>query len=196
VKGSHPKAIQAGVVDADDRIIGDINFFLYPSGDDERGDEKLDSQPDSTPAAERKRENRARLCVGEIDVMIADRKHRSRGLGRAAVTAFLAYIHRNLDAILAEYAAVDSSDEAPTAAPIAELTAVMAKINATNTASVTLFTRLGFVPHGGVNYFGERELRLENFEHVMTQRTLDWVAPAVNEVVEVEYQRRDDADAA
>lgn len=117
--------IQAGREDSNGRMRGDINFFLYPyeSEDDE-------DVPQS-------------WLTGEVDVMIADKDHRGKGLGRAAVCMLLAYLKRNIDAILREHA-----EEGV-------LRGLMVKIKQDNAASVALFRKLGFLQKGEVNYFGE-----------------------------------------
>ncbi|KAK1829666.1 GNAT domain-containing protein [Podospora conica] len=72
-------AVKAGVCDAPDKMIGDVNLFLYPHEDDEDA------------------------YVGEVDIMIAEHRCRGVGLGKAVVALFLTYVHRNVDAILREY---------------------------------------------------------------------------------------------
>ncbi|KAI1772841.1 GNAT domain-containing protein [Hypoxylon cercidicola] len=139
------QAVVAGEADSPDRMIGDINLFLTPwDGDDE----------------ERDRGEKGKTCVNaEVDIMIADLKHRGRGLGRATLAMFLLFIRGNLDAILAEYA---GAGEASGAGPnIPELKDVVAKINANNQSSIKLFKSMGFSQRGGVNYFGEIEMVLE-----------------------------------
>lgn len=132
--------VVAGVDDAPDRMVGDINFFLTPWVED-----------DGTVSG----------LVGEVDVMIARPHDRGQGLGRGAVTAFLHYIlQRQRAAILAE--AADEADEAGTDNPGASrprgLRELVVKIQASNAASIGLFQSLGFQQRGPVNYFGEVEL--------------------------------------
>lgn len=120
--------------DADERMRGDVNFFLYPAEQEDRGDGP-------------RGEATGRWLVGEIDVMIAEREHRGRGLGREAVWAMLAYLCRHKDEMLAEYQ--QQHDDG------ARLKGVMAKIKQGNAGSRALFDGLGFRQQGGVNYFGE-----------------------------------------
>lgn len=108
-------------------MIGDVNLFLYPSEDDDDEDDPC--------------------CVGEVDIMIAEQQCRGVGLGKAVVSLFLTYIHRNLDAILGEYGNGAT-----------EMRALMAKINKGNAASIALFRSLGFAQEGEANYFGEVKL--------------------------------------
>ena len=131
-------------------MIGDINFFLYPLDDD--GYEAPDGA--ETP----------RYCVGEIDVMIADNLHRGKGLGKAAVLAFLHYIYRKLPSILQQYEARNDENKPPTASTPLSLKHFMVKIKETNTASLALFKGLGFQQQGSVNYFGEIKLVLVEYE--------------------------------
>ena len=118
---------RAGEVDADDEMRGDVNFFLYPSDDDDEI------------------QGRGSL-MGEVDVMIAHTDHRRHGLGRAAVCALLVYIQRHLDQILQQYA--DGQQKG-------QLRLLMAKIKEGNAGSRALFEKLGFRQDGEVNYFGE-----------------------------------------
>jgi RimJ/RimL family protein N-acetyltransferase len=133
-----------GVDDAPGRMVGDINFFLTPFEDD---DENETTAQVTTSG-----------LTGEVDVMIARLEHRRQGFGRAAVTAFLHYILQSKrDAILAE--AANGAGPLFSSAPIApQLKQLVVKIQATNLASIGLFTSLAFVQKGTVNYFGEVEL--------------------------------------
>ncbi|CAK7204068.1 hypothetical protein SEUCBS139899_006819 [Sporothrix eucalyptigena] len=82
--GDRKGDVVAGVDDAPDRMVGDINFFLTPYEED-----------DGTESG----------FSGEVDVMIAGLGDRGKGYGRSSVTAFLHYIlQRQRDAILTERA--------------------------------------------------------------------------------------------
>lgn len=135
--------VAAGEVDSADKMIGDINFFLYPDDADEAA---------------------GGSCIGEVDIMIAGRADRGKGLGKAAVSTFLHYIWTNLDGILSEYQ--------PAAAGPAEaggklgLRLLMAKIKADNVGSIALFRSLGFEQEGDVNYFREIKMVLKDFESI------------------------------
>lgn len=150
-------------------MIGDINFFLYPFDDDEDPSICGDTQG-----------SKPRHCVGEVDVMIASKANRGQGVGFGAVCALLLYIHRNRKAILAEYAG---------AAEPPRLKGLLVKIKESNVQSVALFRRVGFVQRGAVNYFGEVEMVLDDFEQVMDERNLEWVGEASKWYREVEYLR-------
>lgn len=148
-------SVGAGEVDVPDRMVGDINLFLYPWDDDE--DEQggaLDAGGQAQPSCY--------YCTGEIDIMIAGHNDRGQGLGKAAVSAFLHYIRSNLDAILSEYRSSPSGQAE--GAPRLKLKSLMAKIKATNAHSIALFKSLGFEQEGDVNYFGEVKLVLEDLD--------------------------------
>ncbi|GAB0146782.1 hypothetical protein EsHS_00007170 [Epichloe bromicola] len=129
--------VKAGVADANDRMRGDVNFFIH-----------LDDQsPGEGDAAESAGET-ARLR-GEIDVMVAERGNWRKGHGSASVRCLLVYIWRNLRGILREYAAKEGT------AAGGKMVGLMAKIKEGNEGSRGLFGKLGFRQSGEVNYFGE-----------------------------------------
>lgn len=140
--------VRAGVDDAEGRMLGDVNLFIYPDHDDS------DSDPDSALERETAR------VFGEIDVMIASPPHRNKGYGKAAVQSLLSFLQRNLAGILAEYASFTGHK-----GPV-QMGRLVAKIKERNEASKVLFGRLGFVAKGGVNYFGEVEMVLEGLAEV------------------------------
>ncbi|KAL2263599.1 hypothetical protein VTK26DRAFT_6066 [Humicola hyalothermophila] len=145
--GGGATSVRAGEADAPERMVGDVNLFLYPyEGED-------DGEGDEDPAE-------PEFCVGEIDIMIADHRHRGKGLGRAVVQAFLHYISRRSESILLEY----SQDKGVQAPP--KLKLLMAKINEGNAKSIALFKSLGFEQEGAVNYFGEIKLVLRDLNRL------------------------------
>ncbi|KAF7552022.1 hypothetical protein G7046_g7554 [Stylonectria norvegica] len=121
-------AATAREADADERMMGDINFFLHPYSSDD-GDEVEEQN----------------WYTGEVDVMIASPTHRGKGLGRAAVCTLLVYVQKHIRAILEEHAPGNG----------AVLKELMVKIKENNVGSRALFRGLGFVQKGEVNYFGE-----------------------------------------
>lgn len=137
-------SVQAGDVDSLERMIGDINLFLYPWDDEDDGEDASCTHPS--------------YCVGEIDIMIASQDDRGKGSGKAAVSTFMHYVWSNRLAILREYQSA--------AQP--ELKLLMAKIKATNTHSIALFKSLGFEQQGDVNYFGEVKLVLHDLDRLAT----------------------------
>ncbi|KAI5461636.1 acyl-CoA N-acyltransferase [Mariannaea sp. PMI_226] len=156
---------RAEVVDTDDRMRGDINFFLYPY-------DGLDGEDDTAAAVTAEAEG---WCTGEVDVMIASTKHRGQGFGRAAVCALLVYLQKHTDAILGEYA-----EGRP-----AVLKDLMVKIKEGNAGSRALFQKLGFVQSGEVNYFGEVVLKVA-WEDIVRR---DWWQIAEQDYREVEYEK-------
>ncbi|KAI1104848.1 GNAT domain-containing protein [Jackrogersella minutella] len=142
-QGHETSVVVAGEADAPPRMMGDINLFLTPWEPDDDTDARVNGDPRET------------CCSAEVDIMIADQKHRGKGFGRAAVATFLLFVRRNLDGILAEYAGAGSGRPA--------LRELIAKINAGNAGSIALFKSLGFEQRGGVNYFGEIQMVLEGF---------------------------------
>ncbi|KXH62322.1 N-acetyltransferase [Colletotrichum salicis] len=167
--------VQAGKVDASERMIGDINFFIYPYDDDDDDDDDDDAQ--GQVAANEG------LYVGEVDVMVASKEHRGKGIGYAAVTTLLTYVHRNEARILEEYVREEGKDakKAP-----AQLKGLMAKIKEGNSASIALFRRLGFVQKGEVNYFGEIQMVLGDLDEFVAS---DAGVKAADEYREVSYSR-------
>ncbi|KAK5656307.1 hypothetical protein OQA88_4687 [Cercophora sp. LCS_1] len=131
-------SITEGEADCEEKMIGDVNFFLH-DGEDEEG-----------------------FCVGEVDIMIAGVQDRGKGVGRAVVSSFLHYLQRNLDGVLTEYKTSRLGDNAE----LPKLRQLVVKIKADNAASIALFKSLGFTQEGGVNYFGEIKLVLHDFEKV------------------------------
>lgn len=167
-------SVEAGEVDVPDKMIGDINFFIYPfDGDDDEEEEAVEERvrsgdaPTAAPSTS---------VIGEIDIMIASHADRGKGLGKAAVSAFLHYIWTHRDVILDEYdddnkLAHDEHDEdkpksasAAAASTRPRLRMLMAKIKATNERSIALFRGLGFVQEGEVNYFGEVKLVMRGLD--------------------------------
>ncbi|KAF2769903.1 hypothetical protein EJ03DRAFT_86332 [Teratosphaeria nubilosa] len=136
------KVVRAGIDDAPDRMVGDVNLFLYP-GEDEGG------------------------VVGELELMIALPEVRRKGYGRAAVGVFMEYISTQWGEILAEYQGDDrdhgtTSTRSGVATAMDGLQYLRVKIHESNVGSIELFEGLGFAMAGsGANYFGEVELRLD-----------------------------------
>lgn len=156
----------AGKEDADDRMRGDVNFFLHAYQDE-----------NDEPEAES-------WLTGEVDVMIAGEDHRRQGLGRAAVCALLVYLESHLDQILQEHD-LASGGSAST------LKGLMVKIQEGNAASRTLFQTLGFKQQGEVNYFGEVMMAMVWGE----LKKQDWWEGAVGDYREVDYEgRAEEAD--
>ncbi|KAK0727224.1 GNAT domain-containing protein [Lasiosphaeria miniovina] len=168
--------VVAGSADAPDTMVGDVNLFVYPYDDDD------DSQSEGGEKAE------PLYVVGEIDIMIAESRNRGRGVGRAAVLAFLNYVSRNLESILHEFGC-DSGDaieakqqQQQQQQSTPRLKVLMAKINEGNAKSIALFRSLGFEQEGQVNYFGELKLVLRDLD-----KAISAIAP--EGYVELSYAR-------
>ncbi|KXT09374.1 hypothetical protein AC579_3828 [Pseudocercospora musae] len=148
------RAANAKVDDSPDRMVGDINLFLFPPDSEEMEEDVL---------------NVGGNVVGEIEVMIARKDLKRQGHGRAALLTFLEYILANWSSIAAEYAQFQQQkqqDGAETQTPdtittsTPKLSFLRVKINQTNIGSIKLFESVGFVRTvEDANYFGEIELR-------------------------------------
>ncbi|KAM0721686.1 hypothetical protein Q7P37_002611 [Cladosporium fusiforme] len=136
---SDSTGVQGGKDDRPERMIGDINLFLFEPEDE---DEDADSQgpKPSSPV------------IGEIELMIARKDLHRQGYGRAALLSFMSYVLDSWAGIAAEY-----GNGAKTGR---ELDYLRVKINQSNERSIALFNSVGFVQTAaGANYFGEIELR-------------------------------------
>jgi RimJ/RimL family protein N-acetyltransferase len=142
-----PRIIQAGKHDSHERMIGDVNLFLC----------EQDEEPEDGVEG-------ARLppaLVGEVEIMVARKDMRGRGIGKAALSAFLRYVALNEEAICAQYCArstIKPIDETYNAT--LRFTHLRIKVNADNIQSIGLFERFGFKKlTEKPNFFGELELR-------------------------------------
>lgn len=130
----------SGQDDRPERMIGDINLFLYEPEDED--DDDSDQAPNKA--------SKSNGVVGEIELMIARKNLHRHGYGRAALLSFTSYILDSWAQIAAEYS---PSGTRP-------LDFLRVKINQSNTRSIALFESIGFVQTAaGANYFGEVELR-------------------------------------
>ena len=157
--------------DRPERMIGDINLFLFePEGDDEDEDDSAEQAPNSTKTSN--------ALVGEIELMIARKDLHRQGYGRAALLSFTAYILETWALIAAEYSS-GAGDQ--TTRPLQYL---RVKINQSNARSISLFQSIGFVQtEAGANYFGEVELRWQpNRSELETRK--GWEEPQLLEFVE------------
>lgn len=127
--------VEGGVDDREERMVGDVNLFLFDA--DEDGDDEHDGQSGE------------RGIVGEIEVMIARKDLQKQGFGRAALIVFLGCVLERWREIAAEYGGM-----------AAQLAYLRVRISETNERSINLFEALGFErTTQGPNYFGEVELR-------------------------------------
>ncbi|KJY01508.1 hypothetical protein TI39_contig289g00030 [Zymoseptoria brevis] len=136
------RVVEAGVADAPERMVGDINLFLTEDDEDEY---------DVSVKGWR--------VVGEIELMIAEQKQQRKGYGRAAVIAFLEYILVHWRGIADEYqSSLPAEKETKEAVP--QLAFLRVKVQQTNVGSLRLFEGVGFQQIAEeANYFGEVEMR-------------------------------------
>lgn len=142
-------AMQGGVDDRPERMIGDINLFLFEPEDDDDDEDDIDATktketPPSTP------------IIGEIELMIARKDLHRQGYGRGALLSFMSYVLDSWAGIAAEYGNGVAGDTATSR----KLEYLRVKINRSNERSTALFKSVGFEQTAaGANYFGEVELR-------------------------------------
>lgn len=131
--------------DAPERMIGDTNLFLRFDDDDD--------DDDGTDTSEGGR------VIGEIELMIAEKRNQGQGFGRGALLTFLWYIANHEGEILDEFLqstapAEEGSKERR------KMKCLSVKIGKDNARSLALFESLGFERKSPEpNYFGEFELR-------------------------------------
>ncbi|RDW93859.1 uncharacterized protein DSM5745_01181 [Aspergillus mulundensis] len=134
--------------DAPARMIGDINLFL-------RVEDEEDEQGNPCPPQ----------IIGEIELMIAEKKDQGRGFGKAALLAFVRYVLGRETEVLGEFVAGDEEAKRILGADVKKtgelkLAALSVKIGQVNERSLKLFEGLRFKKVGDApNYFGEWELR-------------------------------------
>ena len=127
-------AVNAGVHDAADAMIGDVNMFISIS-EDSRGHQ---------PSA-----------IGELELMIAEKAQQRKGSGKAALLSFILYVLQHEASILKQF--WDNREECP---PPSKFAYFAAKIGKENSRSLALFHSLGFKRIAKEpNYWGEYELR-------------------------------------
>jgi RimJ/RimL family protein N-acetyltransferase len=135
--------VQGSVDDSPERMIGDINLFLFEPEEDD-----VDEGEPSSGA------EKLNAVVGEIELMIARKDLHRQGYGRAALLSFVGYILDSWAQIGGEYNNSRSDGVAKS------LDYLRVKINQSNARSIALFESIGFEQtSAGANYFGEIELR-------------------------------------
>lgn len=128
--------------DAPDRMIGDINLFLFADEEEDNSGGDL-----STTGV-----------IGEIELMIPDPATQRQGYGRRSLITFMHYILIEWSSIAQEYSSGQDCKPKHTHPP--KLEYLRAKINDSNVRSIRLFESVGFKKIGETaNYFGEVELR-------------------------------------
>lgn len=129
--------------DASERMIGDTNLFLREDDDDDDDDDN---------------ENGEKRVIGEIELMIAEKRNQGQGFGRAALLTFLWYIARHEGQILDEFFMQSTTAEEKSTER--KMKCLSVKIGKDNARSLALFESLGFEKRSPEpNYFGEYELR-------------------------------------
>ena len=135
-----PEFVTARQEDGSQDMIGDVNLFLTP--DDEEVEEIGN-------------EGKSQALIGEIEIMIADKKQQGKGLGREILLVFMWYILHSRDRIMEEYRAGNGDGEKGV-----YMKYLRVKIDKDNVRSVRLFQNAGFNKvREEPNYFGELELR-------------------------------------
>ena len=108
--------LKAGSNDSSSHMVGDVNLFLhhYVACSSDAEDDvdaathtpipPLAASPNKNLGWQRRQRRKLRHKVtGEVDIVIASPHHRGKGLGKAAVCAFLKYVSRSRTGILIEY---------------------------------------------------------------------------------------------
>ncbi|KKK23820.1 hypothetical protein P175DRAFT_0532098 [Aspergillus ochraceoroseus IBT 24754] len=149
--------------DAPARMVGDINLFLRIEDGGEEG-----SRPQ---------------IIGEIELMIAEKKDQRRGFGKAALLAFLRYVIGHEKDLVREFLSRDEMEGSD-----AKIAALSVKIGQANERSLALFEGVQFRRISAEpNYFREWELRRTDLRRVSVEDAL--VGAGVGGYVEVLYER-------
>jgi Acetyltransferase (GNAT) domain len=167
-KNPLPHSIQPEIHDHADRMIGDVNLFLSlipdPDADTIPPTNPPPNNPDTNPIPPP-----PVSVTGELEIMIAKPSLHRQGYGRASLLTFIHYIRTYQNAIVSEFLRHHhgTSNPAPITIqpPSTSSLKLSAKISASNTASLSLFSSLGFARTADAdsppNFFGEYELSLE-----------------------------------
>ena len=127
-------AIDAGMHDSPNVMLGDVNMFISV-GEDSTGD-----QPS---------------VIGELELMIAEKAQQRKGSGRAALLGFMMYVLQHELAIVRQFW-IDRDGQPPPSG----FAYFAAKIGKENGRSLALFDSLGFKrTTEEPNYWGEYEMR-------------------------------------
>lgn len=127
--------------DAPERMVGDVNLFLFADEDEDEEAQGGEGQGAGDEAV-----------IGELEIMIARVEARGKGMARETLCAFMWYITSSLPGILDEYRAGEGKARV--------LKYLRVKIDKDNVRSLGLFERVGFERTAAEpNYFGEVEMR-------------------------------------
>lgn len=156
--------------DSPDRMIGDINLFLFPL-DSSSSPSPPSPPPSSSPSSSASPP--PQKILGEIEIMIAHKSSQRKGHGKTALLIFLDYILEHWSLIGREFSSSFSSSSASSssdsstsfsaaaaAAISPQLAYLRVKVHETNVGSIRLFESVGFQRVSETaNYFGEIEMR-------------------------------------
>ncbi|KAL4878444.1 GNAT domain-containing protein [Aspergillus karnatakaensis] len=157
-----------GESDSPARMIGDINLFL-----------RIDDGEEGTSSPE---------IIGEIELMIAEKKDQRRGFGKAALLSFLRYVAGNEQEIVREF--LKGEGDGKGKLKERKFDALSVKIGEKNERSLKLFGSVGFEKVGeSPNYFGEWELRRTRFDVEGVEQEME--GAVVQEYREVVYEREE-----
>ncbi|KAI5293156.1 hypothetical protein KEM52_005786 [Ascosphaera acerosa] len=198
LKGPMPAVhCDTGSCDAEENMLGDVNIFVTFLDDEEEEDAEKEAEgqgaeahtncsgDDDRPRSTGTGTGKPRPVVGELELMIAERKNQQSGYGRAALLCFLTYVLRHQDTIIRAFLAdqarrrphghgpvpgYDDGGGRPDPDPDADADAahdqglhfahLCVKIGGSNAGSIRLFESLGFRKVTDLpNVFGELELR-------------------------------------
>ena len=156
-EGEDRTFVRPGVDDASEKMLGDVNLFLYDVEDEDEDEDGNETplQPGSTePSTSSQNPSFPARISGEIELMIGSKPQQGKGYGRASLLLFLWYISTHLTQILEEFR--------PSKLNPSRLEYLRVKVHQTNARSIGLFESLGFekVGDGRSNWFGEVELRM------------------------------------
>ncbi|OJJ44642.1 hypothetical protein ASPZODRAFT_705466 [Penicilliopsis zonata CBS 506.65] len=155
--------------DSPDRMVGDINLFL-----------RIDDGEEGTSPPQ---------IIGEVELMVAEKRNQRRGFGRASLLVFLRYIADNERAILDEFVARGSDPAAREKLPNPlQLSCLSVKIGQVNARSLALFESVSFEKVSTEpNFFGEFELRRTDLSRGSVDELLG--RAGITDYVELKYQR-------
>ncbi|KAF5864329.1 hypothetical protein ETB97_008107 [Aspergillus alliaceus] len=147
--------------DSPERMVGDVNLFLRVEDAEEEG--------------------AAPQVVGEIELMIAEKRNQQRGFGKATLLAFLRYIVEHEEEIVEEFVRGQGGNLEGAGG---RLSCLSVKIGQGNERSLRLFAGALFRKVSEeANYFGEFELRRTELSRESVVNGQDYVELGYGRVV-------------
>lgn len=151
--------------DSPDRMLGDINLFLFPldsSSSPSPSPPSSEAIPPPPPPPQK--------ILGEIEIMIAHKSSQRKGHGKTSLLIFLDYILEHWSLIGREFSSSSPSSSSSSASSTSfsaaaafvapQLAYLRVKVHETNVGSFRLFESVGFQRVSETaNYFGEIEMR-------------------------------------